>query len=398
MTPHDRLTRRAVIGGGVAGLAAMPLLAQRSGLVDLGLPGGPSERPLSPRFPGKGEMIVQRVRPPLLETPMSVFDAATITPNDRFFVRWHYEMPTSIDAAAHRLAIRGAVTTPLSLALEEVVRSGESVELTAINQCAGNSRGDFEPRVSGAQWAHGAMGNAAWRGVRLRDLLDKAGVRGDARFVRFSGLDAPLVPDAPHFRKSLPIDVARGDDILVAFAMNGEALPLLNGYPLRLIVPGWFSTYWVKMLSDIEVLTAEDDNFWMAKAYRMPTVPVKPGDKDFPTVPISAMVPRAWVTSHPDGATVGAGAVSLRGIAMGGDSGVAKVDVIADGRILPATLGPDEGAYGFRRWTATLPAAAASIGVRATNTRGVAQPDAHVWNPSGYARGGVETITLRVTR
>ena len=401
------LDRRSLIVGAGAGAAlALPLAAQR--MVDLHLPGGPSDRPMAPNFPQKRDLIVQRIRPPLLETPFEVFDQGLYTPNDRFFVRWHWgDIPMSIDAEAYRLAIRGAVKSPQSLSLPEVLRAGEHVEFAAVNQCAGNGRGLFEPRVAGAQWANGAMGNAKWRGVRLRDLLDRAGVGSDAKFVRFAGLDKPLVDGAPHFMKSLPIDIARRDDTIVAFQMNGAAMPLLNGYPLRLVVPGWFSTYWVKMLSDIEVLTREDDNFWMAKAYRMPTVPVKPGDKDFPTVPITTMGPRSIFTGHADRTAITPGTM-IEGFALGGDSGVAKVELIVAPTVgvvgrpedaiqtIVAKLGPDEGPYGFRRWTAAMPPNAFSplLSVRCTNVAGIAQPDVSIWNPSGYAYNGVKTIAV----
>lgn len=399
------LTRRGlIIGSGATGIAA----AATPGLIDLALPGGPSERPLAPSFPQKREMIVQRVHPPLLETPFDVFKEGTITPNDRHFVRWSGGvMPTMIDVIKHRLAVRGAVTTPLTLSLDELLRAGEHVEIVAVNQCAGNGRGFQEPRVPGAQWGHGAMSNAKWRGVRLRHLLDKAGLRGDAKRVRFAGLDVPLVDGAPQKIKSLPLDTARRDDVLVAFAMNGEALPLLNGFPLRLVVPGWFATYWIKMLSDVEVLNTDvDDSYFMAKTYRMPAVPVAPGDKDFPTVPITTMPPRSWITSHANGASVaGTGSAmgsEISGFAMGGDAGVAKVELlVAEGANLryaiPATLGPDEGALGFRRWTARTREFYGDLilGVRCTNMNGITQPDMHAWNPSGYARHCVERITVR---
>lgn len=375
----------------------MPLLASSSRVVDLGLPGGPGGRPLAASFADKRDMIVQRVRPPLLETPLAVFDEGTITPNNRFFVRWAGgAMPTMIDPAAHRLTLRGAVGTPKQLTLAEVASVGEMVEVTAINQCAGNSRGFSQPRVTGAQWGHGAMGNAVWRGVRLKDLLDHARIGGNAKRVRFAGLDTPLVDGSPQTIKSLPIDVARRDDVIVAWGMNGEMLPLLNGYPLRLVVPGWFATYWIKMLSDIEVLdTDEDDSYFMAKSYRMPAVPVRPGDKDFPTVAITTMLPRSFITSHADGAKVTAGEpVALRGIAMGGDCGVARVDVVANGRSYPAALGPDEGEFGFRRWSVTLPATTGPIGPRCTNVKGISQPMEASWNPSGYARHCVEYVRL----
>jgi DMSO/TMAO reductase YedYZ molybdopterin-dependent catalytic subunit len=391
------VTRRALIAGAGAGSAlALPVLAQR--MVDLGLPGGPSARPLLPRFPQKREMIVQRVHPPLLETPFAVYDRSLLTPNDRHFVRWHWDVPTSIDVSRYRVAVYGAVQSPLTLSLNQVLNAGPHIELTAVNQCAGNGRGFFEPRVAGAQWGQGAMANAQWRGVRLRDVLEKAGLRTGARFVRFKGLDKPPVEGAPHYIKSIPVDVARADDTIIAFAMNGTALPLLNGFPLRVVVPGWYSTYWVKMLSDIEVLTNDDQNFWMAKAYRMPTVPVKPGDAGFTTRPISKMVPRAWITSHSDGARV---PKTVSGIAMGGDTGVAKVELIVqdgDGHVVAAQLGPEEGKYGFRRWSATLPEiySDARIGPRCTNTDGATQPMTQSWNPNGYARDGVEFITMKI--
>ena len=390
-------SRRNLIASGTTGLVTMPLLASSSRLIDLGLPGGPGERPMAASFADKRDMIVQRVRPPLLETPLAVFDEGTITPNDRFFVRWAGgAMPTTIDPAAFRLTLRGAVRAPVQLTLAEVAAAGEVVEVTAINQCAGNSRGFSQPRVTGAQWGHGAMGNAVWRGVRLKDLLDRAGISGTAKRVRFAGLDTPPVEGAPQTIKSLPIDIARRDDVIVAWGMNGEMLPLLNGYPLRLVVPGWFATYWIKMLSDIEVLgTDADDSYFMAKSYRMPAAPVQPGDKDFPTVPITTMPPRSFITSHADGDKVAAGApLALRGIAMGGDSGVAKVEVLAGGRSYPAQLGPDEGEHGFRRWSVTLPATTGAVGPRCTNTKGVTQPPRPSWNPSGYARHCVEYITL----
>ena len=402
----DRRTLIASAGLGLAGGA----FAAAERMADLRLPGGPSARPLLPRFPQKGEMIVQRVRPPLLETPFDAFDSGTITPHDRHFVRWSGgAMPTMVDVSAFRLNVRGGVKAPLSLSLAELLRSGEHVEVVAVNQCAGNSRGFSQPRVTGTQWGHGAMSNARWRGVRLRDVLDKAGIGGDAKRVRFAGLDVPMIEGAPQKIKSLPIDISRRDDVLIAFAMNGEALPLLNGFPLRLVVPGWFATYWIKMLTDIEVLTVDaDDSYFMAKSYRMPTVPVKPGDKDFPTVPITTMGPRSWVTSHADGTAIPAGRpVELRGIAFGGDCGVKRVEIdIWKEAIEPsmrrevASLGPEDGQFGFRRWTIELEVPsvyrAVTVGGLCTNTSGVTQPTGQTWNPSGYARNVVERITLKV--
>jgi DMSO/TMAO reductase YedYZ molybdopterin-dependent catalytic subunit len=235
----------------------------------LPLPGGPDTRPITNAFPQKCGMILQRTRPPLLETPFDVFDQGVFTPNDRTYVRWHWAgIPTEIDTRAYRLTVRGAVNQTLSLSLDDL-RKFPEFEVVAVNQCTGNSRGFFQPRVAGGQWANGAMANARWTGVRLKDVLDRAGVKAAAVQLRFRGLDEALA-DGPKFMKSLSVDKARDEDVMIAWAMNGEALPFLNGYPIRLVVPGWFATYWMKMLSDIEVLTAPDDNYWMATAYRIP--------------------------------------------------------------------------------------------------------------------------------
>lgn len=396
------IARRSVL----LGAAALAGTARAERGVDLRLPGGPSERRTSRAFPQKGEMIVQRVRPPLLETPFDVFDHGVLTPNDRFFVRWHWgDIPTGIDTATFRLAVRGAVAKPLSFSLAELMKLPR-IEYAAVNQCSGNSRGLFEPRVPGAQWGNGAMSNARWTGVRLKDVLDMAGVASGAVAVRFGGLDQPLVEDAPKFLKSLDLDHARDGEVMIAFLQNGEALPWLNGFPLRLIVPGWFSTYWIKMLNDIEVLDHADDNYWMAKAYRVPDTPggnVQPGAKGFPTKPIGAMPPRSWITSHAEGATVRAGRpLAVRGIAMGGDSGVKQVDLSTDGgkSWTVAGLGVDEGRYSFRRFDAVLPPVAAGplrLMSRCTSDAGISQPLEPIWNPGGYLRAHAEVVIVTAT-
>ncbi len=393
----ERLTRRALIAGAGTTALAAPLLAQK--VIDLGLPGGPGLRPLDPQFPGKGEMIVQRIRPPLLEAPMEVFRKGVITPNGRHFVRWNWDMPASVKAADHRVAVGGAVKTPVSLTLDEIAAAGEHVSVVAVNQCAGNGRGLSEPRVTGTQWGNGAMACAKWTGVRLKDVLARASVAEGAKRVRFAGLDVPLTEGAPQFIKSIPMDIAMRDDVLVAWAMNDEPLPILHGFPLRIVVPGWFSTYWVKMLATIEVLTGEDDSYYVAESYRLPAQPVTPADKDFATIPVTTMPPRAFITSHADGDTVAKGEpLVLEGIAFGGNAALARVDLVGKGWEVPCTLGPDEGRYAFRRWSVTLPNASGDltgIGARAADTEGAVQPETLAWNPSGYARNVIERITLR---
>lgn len=401
-----QLSRRRLLAAasvGTVGVATLPLWAQS--LYDLALPGKPSTRPLTTSFPEKGEMVLHRLRPALLETPFEVFNEGVFTPNDRFYVRWHWgTFPESVDTASFRLKVRGHVEKEVELTLDDLLTKFERIEYAAVNQCSGNSRGKFEPSVPGAEWGNGAMGNALWTGVRLKDVLDMAGVKAGAVDVRFAGLDEAMLPDAPKFIKSLGVDHARDGEVMIAFAMNGEQLPLLNGFPLRLVVPGWYSTYWIKMLNDIEVLPAKDDNFWMAKAYMTPSTPfgnIAPGTKDFPKEPISKMVPRSFVTNLRDGASVKGGApLAISGIAMGGDCGVAKVELSTDGgkSWQTTTLGKDEGKYSFRRFDTSVEMPAdgeLSLTCRCTNTNGIAQPMEMNWNPSGYMRAGVETITVK---
>ncbi len=390
----DWARREALAALGVAGAGlALPAWAQprpNSGSL-----------PLVRNFPQKGAMLLQRSRAPLLETPFEVFDQGVITPNDRFFVRWHYDdIPLSVDTNAFRLKVDGAVNGRLAFSIADLLKLPR-VELTAINQCSGNSRAYFSPRVPGAQWGHGAMGNARWTGVRLKDVLDRAGMKAGATAVRFAGLDRPP-GDAPWFAKSLDVDHARDGEVMIAFAMNGAALPVLNGFPIRLVVPGWYSTYWIKALDHIEVLSAPDDNFWMAKAYQIPATPrasITPDVKEFPKVPINKMVPRSFITNPPGGAVKAGAPLPLRGIAMGGASAVARVELSVDGGAWQAaTLGTDHGKYSFRRWEASLPALRPGthrVAVRATNAAGDTQRADPIWNPGGYMLNAIETITVQ---
>jgi DMSO/TMAO reductase YedYZ molybdopterin-dependent catalytic subunit len=400
-TTRRRFLQSAVMTGGMA--AAFPAWADS--FVELALPGGPDRRDLTADFPEKKSMILQRSRPPLLETPFEVFDQGVFTPNDQFFVRWHWAViPQQVDVAKFEIAVRGHVDKTLSLSMADILAMPR-VELAAVNQCSGNSRGLFQPRVAGGQWENGAMGNARWTGVALRDVLDRAGVKAGAVAVRFNGLDQPVVDGAPDFMKSLDIDHARDGEVMLAFQMNGEQLPVLNGFPLRLIVPGWYSTYWVKMLNDIEVLDQPDQNYWMATAYRIPDTPyanVKPGETGFKTVPINRMLPRSFVTNVRNHATVKAGAsVPIRGMVFGGDCGVSRVEIsVDDGRSWqPAALNNDVGKYSFRQWSSqitTPQTGSVSLQVRATNTKGEVQPAEPNWNGAGFMCNVIERMQLAV--
>lgn len=362
-------------------------------------------RPLV-QYPQKRPLTLVTTRPPHLETPFPVFNEGPITPNDAFFVRYHLaNFPLSIDPDSYRLTIKGSVDTPLSLSLAELKALAEPVEVVAVNQCSGNSRGYFSPRVFGAQLGNGSMGNARWVGVPLKTVLEKAGVKAGAAQVTFRGLDKPVLPSTPEFIKALDISHAMDGEPMIAWSMNGTDLPFLNGYPIRLVVPGYFGTYWVKHLSEIEVVDTTFDGFFMAKGYRVPDNDcfcVAPGTAAAKTLPISRLPVRSFVTSVQHGDVLPLGKnVELKGIAFDGGEGVNKVEVSIDGgqRWREARLGQDLGRFSFREWTLAITFSskgATQLMVRASNSAGETQPLQADWNPGGYRRHVVETYHLTV--
>jgi DMSO/TMAO reductase YedYZ molybdopterin-dependent catalytic subunit len=355
---------------------------------------------------GKKPLIRRAWRPPNYETPLADLVPA-FTPNDAFFVRYHLAVIPEIDADTWRLKVGGAAAQrPLTLTLRDLRHDYRRVTLAAVNQCSGNRRGLFVPRVPGVQWRNGAMGNAEWSGVRLRDVLNKAGVAAGAVEVVFSGADAPVLPATPAFVKSLPIERALDENTLIAFEMNGRALPHWNGAPARLVVPGWTGTYWVKHLTGIRVETTPFDGFWMKSAYRIPTGAF-PGvrfktQETAETTPITEMLVNSLITSHMTGARLKRGAhVELAGKAWDGGSGIAAVEVSTDGRQSwrEAALGRDLGGFAWREFRYRLDTSKAGpleVAVRARSRGGATQPDKLTFNPSGYHDNIVQALTLEV--
>ncbi|UVA79381.1 molybdopterin-dependent oxidoreductase [Pandoraea commovens] len=401
-----RFLRRAGALGVGASLAgrALDVLAATTAPQTVTLPFANGERELV-AYPQKRPLIRLTARPPQLETPFEVFNDGLITPNDAFFVRYHLAgIPTDIDPAKHRIRVGGSVAKPLDISLASLKKDfGAPVELVAVHQCSGNSRGFFEPRVGGGQIANGAMGNARWRGIPLKRILERAGVSASAKQVTFEGLDRPIVPATPEFVKALDLDHAMDGEVMVAFAMNGKDLPMLNGFPVRLVVPGYYGTYWVKHLADINVVDKVFDGFWMATAYRIPDNDcncVEPGKAPEKTKPIGRFTVRSFVTSHTDGQQVAAGKpMRVRGIAFDGGEGIRDVQFSTDGGQTwqAAKLGNELSKYSFREWTASFTPPQAGeyvLKVRATNRAGVTQPLQSLWNPAGYLRNGVETVRV----
>ena len=396
------LDRRQLIArAGMAALASGFGSVRALALDTVTLPIGNGERPLV-KYPQKRPMIGLTSRPPQLETPFAVFNDGAITPNNAFFVRYHLaNLPyDSIAPDTFTLEVNGKVDRPLKLSLKEI-RKLKAVELVAVNQCSGNSRGFFEPRVAGGQLGNGAMGNARWRGVPLKTVLDMAGVQAGAKQVTFNGMDGPVSDKTPDFVKALDIDHARDGEVMLAYGMNGDDLPFLNGFPLRLVVPGHYGTYWVKHLNEVTVIDNVFDGFWMKTAYRIPDTPcncVDPGTAPKATIPINRFTVRSFITSVTDGAKVKAGTLKLKGIAFDGGTGIKEIAVSTDGgkTWTPGKLGRDLGKYSFREWSlkVELTAGAAELKVRATSNSGETQPMEPRWNPAGYLRNVVETVRV----
>lgn len=353
---------------------------------------------------GKDSMLLLTDRPPNLETPLKYF-LQDYTPNNVFFVRWHLSgLPAKIDPDTFRLRIGGNVEKELALSINDLKTKFASYTISALCQCAGNSRSFFDPRVPGGQWKNGAMGNAKWTGVKLKDILAMAGTKPGSKEVSFNGLDTPPMAATPDFVKSLQYNHATNGEVMVAYEMNGEPLPLLNGYPLKLVVPGWYATYWVGMLNDIQVITDTFHGFWMKKAYLVPQDVVNgnesPDSLAAKMQPINKMDVRSIFVSPEPGNVITVGATShVQGLAFDGGDGIMKVELSDDsGKTwVPAKLDAELGKYSWRRWHYDFTPVAKGIyqlQVKATNVKGETQPQ-HQWNRSGYMHNEIEILKLK---
>jgi DMSO/TMAO reductase YedYZ molybdopterin-dependent catalytic subunit len=341
-------------------------------------------------------LVTKTYRPPNLETQIPDLDHV-FTPNDSFFVRYHLANIPKIKAREWRLKIGGdAASKPLEFTLAELKRDFKQVEVAALALCSGNRRGLFEPHVPGVQWRYGAMGNARWKGVRLKDVLERAGVRDGAVEVVFDGADGPVLDKTPDFRKSIPIAKALDPDTLIAFEMNGKPLPQLQGFPARIIVPGWTATYWMKHLISVDVVSKPYDGYWMKTAYRIPKGKFPeveghwPGQETETNIPVTEIIVSSLVTNVPEGFHFKKGErVSVRGMAWDGGHGITKVEVSTDGGKTwePARLKKDYGRYSWRQFEYKFTTAAKgelTIVAKATNGAGHTQREQLVANPAGY--------------
>ena len=406
------ITRRHLLGTASAG-AALAVAGTKftefafaeSGASELteGVPAGISSYVKMVTLPGKKPLIQLSDRGPNYESPLEYF-RTPVTPNDEFFVRYHLsDIPEKIDTATYKIAVGGDGANGQATITFDDLKKMPAVEIVAVNQCSGNRRGLSKPHVAGVEWGYGAMGCARWKGARLKDILAKVGVKTEAIEIGLNGADGPAIDKTPDFIKSIPVWKAMDPDTIIAYEMNGAPLPHFNGFPARLIVPGWTGTYWMKHLTNIDVLTKPQGGFWMKPAYRIPVgkFPVVARfitQEDATSTPITEIVVNSLITSHRDGAKVKRGKVTVAGIAWDGGYGIRQVDVSTDnGKTWSsATLGQDLGKYAFRPWSFALNARHGknTVMVNATNVIGQAQTSTLIFNPAGYHNNVMQNITL----
>ncbi|MGC1827811.1 MAG: molybdopterin-dependent oxidoreductase [Pseudolabrys sp.] len=400
------ITRRHLLG--TAGASAALALtgntfaeAAGAGLTP-GVPPGLGTVATMEALPGKKPLIKLSYRPPNYESPLEVF-RTPITPNDEFFVRYHLADIPEVDAKTYKIKVGGdGANSPIELTLDDLKKL-PAFEVVAVNQCSGNRRGLSNPHVVGVEWGYGAMGCARWKGARLKDVLEKAGLKKETIEVAFDGADGPAVDKTPDFIKSIPVWKAVEDSTLIAYEMNGQPLPHWNGFPARVVVPGWTGTYWMKHGVPINAMTKPQGGFWMTPAYRVPVgkFPLRDrfiSQENATSTPITEMVVNSLITSHRDGAKVNPGKVAVSGMAWDGGYGISSVQVSTDGGKTwsAAKLGQDLGRFAFRPWSFDITAKKGknTVMVNAINKLGQSQTSELIFNPAGYHNNVMQNITL----
>ncbi len=347
--------------------------------------------------PANAGLVLHRTDPLNCETSIPALIGGVVMPNARFYVRNHFATPT-LDPTTWRLDVTGLVERPMQVNLRDV-QNMRSQTLVATLECAGNGRSMFVPPVPGEQWRLGAVSTAEWTGVPLVEILDLAGIGPGAHDIVFRGADAGRVESRAEpirFERSLSIDEARTSDALLAYAMNGEPLPIQHGYPLRLIVPGWYSVTSVKWLTDIEVVGAPFDGFFQTERY------VYEWERDGLTVrePVRLQQVRSVITEPTGDEDVAVGDVVIRGVAWSGAAPIANVDVsVGDGPWQSARLIGERRRHSWQWWellTRLEEPGRTTLRARATDLAGRTQPEQPDWNPLGYGANAIHVVHVRL--
>jgi DMSO/TMAO reductase YedYZ molybdopterin-dependent catalytic subunit len=402
----DVASSLAVVGAGSL-VPQLALGADKVAPATPGLPSGALEGAVLDALSGKKPLIKRAFRPPNYETPIEYFNEA-FTPNDAFFVRYHLSNIPEVTERDWKLEIGGeSVEKPFAIGFDELKKDYEQVELAALCVCSGNRRGLSDPHVPGVEWGHGAMGNARWKGVRLKDVLGKAGVKKDALEVVTNGADSAVLATTPDFVKSIPVWKALDENTLLAYQMNGAPMPHWNGFPVRLVVPGWTGTYWTKQIASLQVVSQPFKGFWMNPAYRIPKGKFALVDRFLSqetevNTPITEMVVASLVTNIRAGQRFRLGQrVEVKGVAWDGGYGMRTVEVSTDGGRTwrEAELGKDHGRFSWRQWSYGFPAdrkGMHTVMAKATNRIGSSQAFELIFNPAGYHNNVVQKIDIQV--
>ncbi|MCC5781109.1 sulfite oxidase [Nitratireductor sp. B36] len=354
---------------------------------------------------GKDGLTLLNDRPVNAETPAELLDDA-VTPTSRHFIRNNGIPPENVDPESWTLTIDGFVDNKLELSIADLREQFEVVTLQLTLECGGNGRSAFDPPAKGNQWTHGAVACSEWTGVRLKDVLEKAGVQSNVVYTAHYGADGHLSgnPDKLPISRGLPIDKAMTDNILIAFEMNGEALHPMNGAPLRLVVPGWPASTAQKWLTRIELRDQVHDGPKMTgTSYRVPAYPVAPGqdvpEEDF--VIIERMPVKSLVTFPANGSDIGL-ETDVRGHAWSGDRSISRLDISIDFGTTWQEVELDDpvndGAWQNWRTKVKFPQAGYyEIWARATDSEGDMQPFAIAWNPKGYLNNTMHRVGVRAS-
>ena len=395
---HSLFPRRDFLRGAVLGVAIPFASHLPTGWFPAALA---QENPLA----GKDGLTLLNDRPVNAETPPELLDDA-ITPSNRHFIRNNGIPPEDTNPDTWRLTIDGFVDNPLDLSIVDLRANFEVVEMALLLECGGNGRAFFDPPATGNQWTYGAVACSQWTGVRLRDVLNRAGVQSNVVYTAHYGADSHLSgdPEKSPISRGLPIAKAMSDNVLIAFEMNGAPLHPMNGAPLRLVVPGWPGSTAQKWLTRIQLRDRVHDGAKMTgKSYRVPNRPVAPGEKveteDF--VIIERMPVKSLITFPANGAASGL-ETELRGHAWSGDRTVERLEVSIDFGASWQTVGLDRpvnnGAWQNWRTTVRFPQAGYyEVWARATDSAGEMQPFAIDWNPKGYLNNRLHRVALFVS-
>jgi DMSO/TMAO reductase YedYZ molybdopterin-dependent catalytic subunit len=343
-------------------------------------------------------LVVHRAHPLNCETSIRALIGGVVMPNARFYVRNHFQIP-NLDPAAFRLSVGGNVERPLSLSIRDL-QNMRSQTLVVTLECAGNGRTLFERPTEGEKWAVGAVSTAEWTGVPMSEILDRAGVRTEANEVLFRGADCGSVdvqPESIRFERSLRLDDVRGGDVLLAYAMNGEPLPIQHGYPLRVIVPRWYAVASVKWLTEIELIDRPFLGHYQGDKYRYEW---ERADR-IVHEPVTLQRVRALITEPASDADVPQGEVAIRGVAWSGAAPIARVEVsIGGGPWQEARLVGERNRYSWQWWelmTRVEGSSTVVLRARATDLADRVQPERAEWNRLGYGNNAIQDVPIRVS-